>query len=146
MDSLREIFRRYPEADTSLTRPGQVAPLCVRGRELERQAVAGGGLSAAAEPPQQVRARGGQQVVAGQGAARVQLLDEAQPGRGVLGHRDGNGPIERDDRRRGQLAQPLVPERDLRPFGCGRGGRGPPRSRVPFKKSDRGQAAWRVYS
>src|SRR5688572_11935093 len=76
----------------------QEPPLRLAADERERGAIGRRGLVTAIEPAQQIRARGVPQVVVGELA--LELVDERQSGGRTLPHRDRDGAVERDDRRR----------------------------------------------
>ena len=58
-----------------------------------------------------------QQVVVVERAAGGQGVDQQQPRRRPLGHRDRDGAVERDDRRRQHAPELVVEQRDLAPVG-----------------------------
>ncbi len=72
-----------------------------------------------AQAAQEVGPRGVEQVVAGQLARGLELVDDRKAGVEPPGHGDGDGPVERHHRRRHDLGQQLVQRGDLRPVGVG---------------------------
>src|SRR5205807_747994 len=75
--------------------PAEVAALRVGRCQLERAAVGGGGVPVTSKSPEEVRAGGGEEVVAGERPALLDLVDELEPRGRPLRHRDRYGPVER---------------------------------------------------
>ena len=80
--------------------------------ELERTGVGGRRLLVPAEPVQELGAGRVPEVVPLQPG---QPVDDLEPGLRPVGHRDGDCTVQLHDRRRAQLGEPAVEERDLRP-------------------------------
>ena len=99
--------------------PAKEPPLGVGRRELERAPVRGRGLHVAAESSEEIGAGRRQQVVVDQRPGLVNLVDEFQPCRRPVGHRDRDRTVEQHHRRRDDLAQPVVEDGDLVPVGLG---------------------------
>ena len=100
---------------------GEEAPVGRVGGQLVGAPVRRGGLVAAVEAAQQVRAGGVQQVVA---VEPVDPVDQRQPGSaGLVGHGDGDGVVERHHRRRRHRQQLGVQGGDARPVRLVGGGR-----------------------
>ena len=82
-----------------------------RGRERVHR------LGVPAEAVQQVGLRGRQVAVAGEPPVALERLDVRQRRRRAVDHRDRDGAVERDHRRRPHPQQLVVQRQDLRPVG-----------------------------
>ena len=76
-----------------------------------------GGLRATAQAAQQIRARGRQQVIAGEFAACRQVVQESEARRRPLRLSHGHSPVQFHYRRRVDSGQRLVERRYRRPVG-----------------------------
>src|ERR1700730_11698186 len=117
--------RRAPPARSRLAGglcepAGEIAVLGVGARQIEGFPVADGGLGGASEAAEQVGARGGQEVIAAQGAGSFEGVYEFQPRGWALWHRDGNRPVQLYHRGGHQLRQLPVEPGDLGPVRAGR--------------------------
>src|SRR3954468_21675934 len=75
------------------------------------------------QPPAQLGTRRMREAVVAQIAAIEDRVDERQSGRRTVAHRDGDGAIQLDHRRRVRSQQHLIEAGDLRPVGLGGAGR-----------------------
>jgi hypothetical protein len=91
---------------------GEEAPLGLGRGKLDGPAVGRSGCLAAAKSAQKVGPGGVQQVVVAQRRV-VEAVDEGQPGRRSLGHRDRHSPVEQHDRGRRDLGEPVIERGDL---------------------------------
>src|SRR5258705_5296881 len=99
--------------------------------EAERGAVLGGRLRPAAEPPEEVGARGGQQMIPAE-RRRLDRVDGGQAGGRTLRQPDRHRPVELHHRRRGDVDERLVEGHDPRPV------RRLPGARPRVARGDRG--------
>src|SRR4029450_1090250 len=87
--------------------------------------VGGRRLGVPAQPAEQVGAGGVEEVVAVEGAAGGQLLDQGETLLGAVGHGDRDRPVQLDYRGRVHAAQRVVEGEDAAPVGgLGAGGGG----------------------
>src|SRR2546423_3707296 len=84
---------------------------------LELQA----GLGGPAELSEEIPAHGREKVVRAERLLRGEFVDQIQGGRGAIGHPDGDGAVQLDDRRWHELSHRVVKRHDARPIGLRRG-------------------------
>ena len=79
-------------------------------------------LRGPAELPQEVAADGRQKVVRLERRLRNERVHKVKSGSGTKSHPHGDGPVQLDHRRRGELRDRVVERRNARPvgLGCGR--------------------------
>src|SRR5919204_3567029 len=99
-------------ASGSASEPEEV-PLGLGRRQSDRALVGGRGLAVAAQPLQQISARGVECVV----IVQAQPVDQSECSRGTLQFTDCDGAIECDDRRGGNCKQSVIQSHDLGPVG-----------------------------
>ena len=119
--------RGYPGLRFALGAPaGEEAPLGGQRGQLQRALVGRGGLGAPSQPPQEIRPRGVEQVVAVERAVASERVDQVQPLRRAVRHRHRDRLVQRHHRAGLDAAELGVEQRDLAPVGRA----GPRRLRV----------------
>src|SRR5258708_15272405 len=96
----------------------QVTYLWVGFRQRARPLVCGSCLVTASKPTEQVGACRMCEVVVPQLTACEERIDEHQPGRGPVVHRDGRGTVKLDDRRGLHRQQRCIHRANLAPGCC----------------------------